>query len=59
MQLRSVSAKEALRLQQEQGYVILDVRPEAEFEEVVLWEYSSQTSKYEIYQHWLSIDSIA
>lgn len=42
VQMRSVSAKEALRLQKEQGYVILDVRPEAEFEEVVLlWEYSS------------------
>ena len=41
VQMRSVSAKEALRLQQEQGYVILDVRPEAEFEEVaLLWEYS-------------------
>lgn len=31
--LRSVSPKEALRLQQEQGYVILDVRPEAEYAE--------------------------
>lgn len=34
-QIRSVNAKEALRLQQEQGYIILDVRPEAEFAEVI------------------------
>lgn len=31
--LRSVKPKEALRLQQEEGYTILDVRPEAEFAE--------------------------
>ncbi|KAJ9679969.1 hypothetical protein PVL29_021765 [Vitis rotundifolia] len=31
--VRSVDAKEALRLQQENNFVILDVRPEAEFKE--------------------------
>ncbi|KAG0598531.1 hypothetical protein M758_12G081900 [Ceratodon purpureus] len=31
--LRSVKPKDALRLQQEQGYVILDVRPEGEYAE--------------------------
>ncbi|CAN6463785.1 unnamed protein product [Victoria cruziana] len=31
--VRSVDVKEALRLQQENGFVILDVRPEAEFKE--------------------------
>ncbi|XP_049931723.1 rhodanese-like domain-containing protein 14, chloroplastic [Nymphaea colorata] len=31
--VRSVEVKEALRLQQENGFVILDVRPEAEFKE--------------------------
>lgn len=34
LQVRSVDAKEALRLQQENNFVILDVRPEAEFKEV-------------------------
>ncbi len=34
MQLRSVTAKDALRLQKEQGYTILDVRLESDFEEV-------------------------
>jgi rhodanese-related sulfurtransferase len=32
--VRSVDVKEALRLQQENNFVILDVRPEAEFKEV-------------------------
>lgn len=32
--VRSVDAKEALRLQKENNFVILDVRPEAEFNEV-------------------------
>lgn len=32
--MRSVEPKEALRLQQENNFVILDVRPEAEFKEV-------------------------
>jgi rhodanese-related sulfurtransferase len=31
--LRSVKPKDALRLQQEQGYVLLDVRPEGEYNE--------------------------
>lgn len=34
LQVRSVDAKEALRLQKENNFVILDVRPEAEFKEV-------------------------
>lgn len=34
MQVRSVEPKEALRLQNENNFVILDVRPEAEFKEV-------------------------
>lgn len=34
MQVRSVDVKEALRLQKENNFVILDVRPEAEFKEV-------------------------
>jgi hypothetical protein len=34
VQLRSVTAKDALRLQKEQGYTILDVRLESDFEEV-------------------------
>ncbi|KAL9312834.1 hypothetical protein ACSQ67_018286 [Phaseolus vulgaris] len=33
LQVRSVDAKEALRLQKENNFVILDVRPEAEFKE--------------------------
>ncbi|XP_076924876.1 rhodanese-like domain-containing protein 14, chloroplastic isoform X1 [Bidens hawaiensis] len=33
LQVRSVDVKEALRLQQENNFVILDVRPEAEFKE--------------------------
>ncbi|KAE8663264.1 Rhodanese-like domain-containing protein 14 [Hibiscus syriacus] len=33
MQVRSVDAKEAFRLQKENNFVILDVRPEAEFKE--------------------------
>lgn len=33
-QVRSVDVKEALRLQKENNFVILDVRPEAEFKEV-------------------------
>lgn len=33
-QVKSVEAKEALRLQKENNFVILDVRPEAEFKEV-------------------------
>ncbi|MQL92611.1 hypothetical protein Taro_025241 [Colocasia esculenta] len=33
MQVRSVDVKEALRLQKENNFVILDVRPEAEFKE--------------------------
>ena len=36
LQVRSVDAKEALRLQKENNFVILDVRPEAEFKEVSL-----------------------
>ena len=35
-QVRSVDVKEALRLQKENNFVILDVRPEAEFKEVTL-----------------------
>ncbi|CAM6117666.1 unnamed protein product [Calypogeia fissa] len=31
--VRSVSAKEALQLQQEQGYIIIDVRPETDFKD--------------------------
>jgi rhodanese-related sulfurtransferase len=34
LQVRSVEVKEALRLQKENNFVILDVRPEAEFKEV-------------------------
>lgn len=34
LQVRSVDAKEAFRLQKENNFVILDVRPEAEFKEV-------------------------
>lgn len=34
VQVRSVDVKEALRLQKENNFVILDVRPEAEFKEV-------------------------
>jgi hypothetical protein len=34
LQVRSVDVKEALRLQKENNFVILDVRPEAEFKEV-------------------------
>lgn len=34
LQVRSVDAKEAFRLQKENKFVILDVRPEAEFKEV-------------------------
>lgn len=37
LQVRSVEAKEALRLQKENNFVILDVRPEAEFKEVSLF----------------------
>lgn len=33
-QVRSVEVKEALRLQKENNFVILDVRPEAEYKEV-------------------------
>ncbi|KAF3793218.1 Rhodanese-like domain-containing protein 14 [Nymphaea thermarum] len=33
LKVRSVEVKEALRLQKENGFVILDVRPEAEFKE--------------------------
>ncbi|GAA0162354.1 hypothetical protein LIER_18462 [Lithospermum erythrorhizon] len=33
LQVRSVEVKEALRLQKENNFVILDVRPEAEFKE--------------------------
>lgn len=36
LQVRSVDVKEALRLQNENNFVILDVRPEAEFKEVSL-----------------------
>jgi hypothetical protein len=35
LQVRSVEVKEALRLQKENNFVILDVRPEAEFKEVI------------------------
>lgn len=35
--VRSVDVKEALRLQKENNFVILDVRPEAEFKEVSLF----------------------
>lgn len=35
-QVRSVDVKEALRLQKENNFVILDVRPEAEFKEVII-----------------------
>lgn len=34
LQVRSVDVQEALRLQKENNFVILDVRPEAEFKEV-------------------------
>lgn len=34
LQVRSVDVKEALRLQNENNFVILDVRPEADFKEV-------------------------
>lgn len=34
LQVKSVEPKEALRLQKENKFVILDVRPEAEFKEV-------------------------
>jgi hypothetical protein len=34
LQVRSVDVKEALRLQKENSFVILDVRPEAEFKQV-------------------------
>jgi rhodanese-related sulfurtransferase len=34
LQVKSVEPKEALRLQKENNFVILDVRPEAEFKEV-------------------------
>lgn len=34
LQVRSVDVNEALRLQKENNFVILDVRPEAEFKEV-------------------------
>ena len=34
LQVRSVDVKEALRLQNENNFVILDVRPEAEFKQV-------------------------
>lgn len=37
LQVRSVEVKEALRLQKENNFVILDVRPEAEFKEVSLF----------------------
>lgn len=39
MQVRSVEPKEALRLQNENNFVILDVRPEAEFKEVMIIKY--------------------
>lgn len=35
LQVRSVDVKEALRLQKENNFVILDVRPEADFKEVI------------------------
>jgi len=35
LQVRSVEVKEALRLQKENNFVILDVRPEADFKEVI------------------------
>ena len=35
LQVRSVDVKEALRLQKENNFVILDVRPVAEFKEVI------------------------
>lgn len=38
LQVRSVEVKEALRLQKENNFVILDVRPEAEFKEVSLFD---------------------
>lgn len=34
LQVKSVEPKEALRLRKENNFVILDVRPEAEFKEV-------------------------
>jgi len=37
LQVRSVDVKEALRLQKENNFVILDVRPEAEFKEVYIF----------------------
>jgi len=39
LQVRSVDVKEALRLQKENNFVILDVRPEAEFKEVSCSQY--------------------
>lgn len=39
LQVRSVEVKEALRLQKENNFVILDVRPEAEFKEVLFIAY--------------------
>lgn len=43
LQVRSVDVKEALRLQKENNFVILDVRPEAEFKEVY---FVTQTATY-------------
>lgn len=41
LQVRSVDAKEAFRLQKENNFVILDVRPEAEFKEVSELDFNS------------------
>ncbi|KVI04604.1 Rhodanese-like domain-containing protein [Cynara cardunculus var. scolymus] len=43
LQVRSVDVKEALRLQQENKFVILDVRPEAEFKEVTYFIFSPRS----------------
>eukprot|EP00249_Psilotum_nudum_P000155 c10559_g1_i1 orf=497-1192(-) len=45
-QVRSVNAKEAYRLQQKEGYVILDVRPEGNFKE----EHPAGAMNVEIYR---------
>eukprot|EP00897_Mesotaenium_endlicherianum_P001563 jgi/Mesen1/1434/ME000131S00499 len=53
--VRSVNAKEALRLQQEEGYSILDVRPVAEFEEVHP-EGAKNASVYRLIKEWTPWD---
>lgn len=54
-QVRSVNAKEAYRLQKEDGYVILDVRPEGEFKEVHP-EGAANVQVYRLIKEWTAWD---